>query len=111
VPIGSVFTGDSSGAREFWKPSPDNEEVRQHLLALLGRVEERPDSEYPLGIYADEIVVWQLGEFREMRALEQLRRITSFLPDSAETGPFGRTRESLVRLAREALDKIEGKSA
>lgn len=76
------------------------------MLALLGRVEERPDSEYPIGIYADDIVLWQLGEFREVRAVEQLQRIGSFQPDSAETGPFGRTRQGLVRLAQEALDKI-----
>ena len=106
IPIGPVFTGDSSGAREFWKPSPDDEEVRQHLLALLDPVAERPDSEYPIGIYADDIVVWQLGEFREERAVEQLQRIGSFQPDSAENGPFGRTRQGLVKLAQEALDKI-----
>jgi hypothetical protein len=107
TPIGPVFTGDSSGKREVWKPSPDTEEIRQHLLTLLGRIEERPNSEYPIGIYADELVVWQLGEFREARAVRLLRRIASFQPDSAEAGPWGRTREDLVRLAREALDKIE----
>ena len=107
IPIGPVFTGDSSGARQFWKPSPDTEEVRQHLLKLLGGMEEQPHSEYPIGVYADEVVVWQLGEFRESRAVDRLRQIASFQPDSTETGPFGRTREGLVRLAKEALDKIE----
>jgi len=48
----------------------------------------------------------QLGEFKESRAAEALRRFASFDPNSAEAGPFGRTRQSLVRLAREALDKI-----
>jgi len=70
-------------------------------------MDEQPDSEYPIGIYADDVVVWQLGEFREARAVERLRRVASFQPDSTEAGPFGRTRESLVRLAREALDKME----
>ena len=107
IPIGPVFTGDSSGAREFWKPSPDTEEVREHLLTLLEGIEVRPGSEYPIGLYADEVVVWQLGEFRETRAIDGLRRIALFQRDSVETGPFGRTREDLVRLAREALDKIE----
>ena len=111
IPIGPVFTGDSFGNREFWKPSPDAEEIRRHLLILLDQMEEQPDSEYPIGIYADDLVVWQLGEFREPRAVERLRRIASFQPDFTEAGPFGRTRQSLVRLAREALDKIERGSA
>ena len=105
--IGPAFTGDSSGARELWQPSPDTEEVRQHLLSLLGGMEQQPSSEYPLGIYTDDVVVWQLGEFREPGAIEGLRRVASFDPAAAESGPFGRTRQSLVQLAREALAKIE----
>ena len=110
IPIGPVFVGDCSGAREFWQPSPDTEEVRQHLLGLLTRMEQQPVSEYPIGVYSDEVVVWQLGEFREPRALEQLRRIVSFDPDATESGPFGRTRQGLVRLAREALTKIRNQA-
>jgi hypothetical protein len=108
IPIGPVFTGDSSGAREFWQPSPDTEEVRQHLLQLLPEMGQQPASEYPIGIYTDEVVVWQLGEFREPRAVDELRRIASFDPATGESGPFGRTRQGLVQLAREALAKIEG---
>jgi hypothetical protein len=74
IPIGPVFTGDS---RELWQPSPDTEEVRQHLLSLLAGMGQQPASEYPIGIYSDEVVVWQLGEFREPRAVEGLRRIAS----------------------------------
>lgn len=110
VPIGPVFTGDSTGARTLWKSSPDSEEIRRHLLDLLVEMEEQPGSEYPIGIYADEIVIWQLGEFREERASEQLRRIAAFAPDAEESGPFGRKREGLVSLARAALDKIEPSS-
>ena len=68
---------------------------------------EEPNSEYPLGIYSDEIVVWQLGEFREARAIEHLRRIASFDTVTTADGPFGRTRQDLVETAREALKKIE----
>jgi len=49
----------------------------------------------------------QLGEFREARAIERLRGVTGFAPDSAAAGPFARTRQTIVRLAQEALDKIE----
>jgi hypothetical protein len=107
IPIGPVYTGDSSGAREIWRGSPDTEGIRRHLLTLLDRMEEKPGSEYPIGNNSDELVVWQLGEFREARAVDRLRLIASFEASSTENGPFGRTREGLVRLAREALEKIE----
>jgi hypothetical protein len=81
------------------------------LLALLNQLQEQPGSEYPIGAYADEVVVWQLGEFKESRGADALRRVASFDPNSAEAGPFGRTRRGLVQLAREALRKIEHGSA
>ena len=108
IPIGPVFTGDSSGMREFWQSSPDTAEVRQHLLSLLAGMEHQPGFEYPIGIYTDEVVVWQLGELREPRAVEGLRHIASFESTAAESGPFGDIRPKLVSLAREALTKIEG---
>ena len=107
IPIGPVFTGDSSGARQIWQPSPNTEAVRLHLLALLGGMAEQPQTEYPIGLYLDDIVVWQLGEFRERRAVAHLRRIASFRPDAADAGPFGRTRAEIARLAQEALDKMD----
>jgi hypothetical protein len=108
IPIGPVFTGEQ---RELSEPSPDTEEIRQHLLALLRQIEEQPRSEYPIGLYTDDVVVWQLGEFKESRAAEALRRVASFDPNSVEAGPFGRTRQRLVQLAREALGRIERGSA
>ena len=57
------------------------------------------------------LVVWQLGELREQRAVQRLQRIASFQQDITEAGPFSRTRQNLVQLAQEALDKIEGDSA
>jgi hypothetical protein len=108
VPIGPVYTGDSSGARHVWQSSPDTEEIRQHLIFLLNAQDLQPASEYPIGVYADEVVVWQLREFREVRAIDGLRRIAEFDPLVRESGPFGRTRERLAELAREAIGKIEG---
>jgi hypothetical protein len=86
--------------------SPDTEEVRQHLLALLHAIEEMPKEEYPVGVYVDEMVVWQLGDFRERRALNELKRISRFSPE-ATAGRFKRTRRTLVAAAHEALAKIE----
>ena len=107
IPIGPVFTGDSSGSRVVWAPSPDTEEIRQHLLSLLAAQAPQPGSEYPIGAYADEVVIWQLGEFRDPRAINDLRRIADFDPAAAESGPFGRARQELVDLARKAIAKIE----
>jgi hypothetical protein len=107
IPIGPVLTADSSGARQIWKRSPDTEDVRQHLLALLGGMQEQPASKYPLGTYLHEIVIWQLGEFGEMRAVERLQRVASFDPASTEAGQFERSREGLVQVAGEALSKID----
>src|SRR5207253_5799327 len=53
IPIGPVFVGDDSGARTEGRPSPDNEEIRLHLLALLAEMKEEPSSEYPMGFYVD----------------------------------------------------------
>src|SRR5215510_11637965 len=43
IPIGPVFTGSD---RELWRDSPDTEEIREHLLALLAAMTERPLREY-----------------------------------------------------------------
>jgi hypothetical protein len=111
IPIGPVFVNDGGFPypRKQWQPSPDTEEVRLHLLALLGAIQEQPADEYPGGMYTDEMVVWQLGEFRERRAENDLRRIIAFDP-AASGGRFGRTRESLVAVANEALAKLGGEA-
>jgi hypothetical protein len=77
------------------------------LLELVAEIEEQPAPEYPIGIYRDEIVVWQLGAFRERRAIPQLQRIASFRPDMTTGEPFHRTRASLGKLARQALAAME----
>ena len=108
IPIGPVFiTADGfTNNRKQWQPSPDTEEVRQHLLELIHTISEQPIEEYPVGIYTDEMVVWQLGEFHERRAAGELRRIAAFSPQ-AFAGRFGRTRQSLVSAAVEALAKLD----
>lgn len=107
VPIGPVFVGEG---RELWQPSPDSEEIRQHLLELLKAIEEAPATEYPAGVYIDELVVWQVGEFRELRAEPDLLRIASFSPGASEP-KFGRTRATLVATAKGALAKLRGTAA
>jgi hypothetical protein len=105
IPIGPVFTmadGSRTAAfaevgRDLWRPSPDTELIRLHLLDLLSKMApERPTSEYP-GISVDEAIVWQLGELQERRAMDGLHRVATFEQ---------RTRCRLVELAHDALVKI-----
>jgi len=106
VPVGPIFVDTRDEGREIWKDCPDTEEVRMGLLKLLARIKEQPQEEYPIGIYRDEVVVWQLGEFREQRATPDLKRIAKFDSRASTGDPFRRSRASLVKAAEVALMKI-----
>jgi hypothetical protein len=109
IPIGPVFVDEGTG-RKMWHPSPDTQEVRDHLLDLVRGIEEHPagEIEHLAGVYIEsKLVVWQLGEFREERAIADLRRIAAFSPETRE-GSFKWLRVNLVVAAREALAKLDG---
>jgi len=111
VPMGPVWEGRSDNYREIHKLSPDAEEVRLGLLALLRQIEEELQPQYPAGASLDDTAIWQLGEFRETRAVDELRRIEGFSSTKGyKVGPFKEkmTRRGTVQLAREALEKMEG---
>ena len=84
IPIGPIFrfAGDySSNAREVWVESPDTEEIRLHLLELLDEFFTMVSQDrYPIGPGIGEVVIRQLGEFREERALVRLRWIGKEVP-------------------------------
>ena len=105
IPIGPIYVAPDGDEREPWKSSPDNEDVRDHLLKLLAEISEVTEEEYPIGSYTEDLVVWQLGEFREERAVPDLKRIIQF-DTQTETGRFCRRHETLVANAKEALTKI-----
>ena len=100
IPIGPVTRNVSGGMdndRTVWILSPDSEEVRSHLLELLQSFVEHPSTDgYPIGAELAEVVIWQLGEFRERRAVENIRWIADNLPD-----PWG-------HVARSALGRMSG---
>ena len=84
IPIGPVtrYAGDGmSNDREEWMQSPDSEEIRQHLLELLDDFMNIARDRYPIGMGLGEVVIRQLGEFREMRAERRIRWISENLPN------------------------------
>jgi len=109
IAIGPAYVSDEAVIhtyrRKVWQPSPDTEEIRMHLLDLLTKIPELPEKEYSI-MYADELVVWQLGEFREIRAIPELRRIAAF---SSEVR--GRGRAAIITIAEKALAQIEGRTS
>ena len=110
IPIGPIWIDPSDQGREIWRQSPDTEEVRTRLLDLLAGIQEPPKVEYPIGPYRDEVIVWQVGEWREQRAIRDLERIAHFDPRASTGKPLCRSRDSLVKIAEGALRKIRGES-
>lgn len=88
-------TGTGAPARVIWKRSPDTDEIRQHLLKLLADLEREAtkDKYFPTPSMA-ATVIWQLGEFRESRAVPGLKRIIE------------RNKERIVDDAKRAMAEI-----
>ena len=101
IPIGPItrYAGDGgSNEREVWAPCPDSEEIRLHLLELLANFFEHVSKDrYPIGESLIQVIIWQLGEFKEQRAVNHLQWISENYPD-----PW-------ARHARAALAQIRGK--
>ena len=98
IPIGPIYAGLGGYPyqREVWRQSPDTEEVRQHLLELLNGFPESTSHDwYPVSPGLIDVIIWQLGEFREPLAVPQLQWI-------AENGS-----DTLRGLARRALEGIQ----
>ena len=85
IPIGPIMrnVGDGSNDRDEWIPSPDSEEIRQHLLELLdGFFQHVAESRYPIGPDLGEVVLRQLGEFGEKRAEKHIQGISESCPNT-----------------------------
>lgn len=85
IPIGPItrYAGDGmSNDRKVWILSPDTEEIRLHLLNLLSEFFTHVSKDrYPIGPGIGEVIIWQLGEFREKRAEGPIRRISENFPN------------------------------
>ena len=80
-PIGPIYMGDSNGNRGVWVPSPDTEGIRLNLLHVLENLElvAARDS-YPIGMNIGSVVMQQLVQFREQRAVPILQRLSERWP-------------------------------
>ena len=101
IPVGPILGAEVAGLGAYvrvpLKPSPDTEEIRRHLLDLLDEPEERDEHlVFPILPTVMGTVIWQLGQFRERRVIEPLRRM--------EKGLEGRQAE----FVRAAIEWIEG---
>lgn len=86
IPIGPI-TRPRGGynpayVREAWILSPDTEEIRTHLLHLLSDFFTHVSrDQIPIGPGIGEVIVWQLGEFREKRAEDHIKWISENYPN------------------------------
>ncbi len=115
IPIGPIYL-DSGGypyQRKVWMDSEDSEQVRAKLLHLLQSIQEKPRPEYPSSPKFDEVVILQLGLFKEKRAAQDLRRVLTFDPLAAPAGenPSHQSRIATIARAVEALAQIVGDEA
>lgn len=107
IPVGPLLRAEAgpgfSYARVPWKPSPDSEEIRLHLLDLLERAEDvfaqdfHPAFGESVRLQPDYVgvVIWQLKEFGERRAVPGIERVRANIPE-------------LEGIAREAIEAING---
>ncbi len=109
IPVGPLLKAEAGPGYAFdrvpWKPSPDSEEIRLHLLDLLSRAEEvfakdfHPAFGQSVRFQPDYIgvVIWQLGEFGERRAVPGIERVRAGIPE-------------LAGIAGEAIESIREKN-
>lgn len=75
IPIGPVYV-HRAGEREEWQPSPDTEEIRQHLLDIVRLPEEHADEGYHFYAHpAHFAAIEQLLEWRDKRLIPALEEI------------------------------------
>ena len=99
IPIGPVYVGDSFGVRELWKPSPDSEEIRQHLLDIVRAPEEHTDG-YPFFSSPPHIkAIEQLVEFGDPRLVEALE-------DLAQRDEVEAARANILELIKTVREKL-----
>ena len=104
APIGPVYvhrTVVDGGGREKWQPSPDTEEIRQHLLDIVHLPREHVDEGYHFYTFpAHAAAITQLLEWRDERLVPALEEIARH-PESERVRA---DIEETIRLVRERLE-------
>ena len=99
IPIGPVFVHNGAGGREFWQPSPDTVEVRQHLLDIVRAPEEHTDK-YPFFSTPPHLLaIEQLVEFGDQRLIEALE-------DLAQRDEVKEARSDILELIEAVREKL-----
>lgn len=101
IPIGPVYVHEIKGdRRKEWRPSPDTEEVRQHLLDIVRLPEEQFDEGYHFYTHPAHVAaIWQLLEWRDTRLISVLEEIAQ----RPEVQDFRADIEKTISLVRERL--------
>lgn len=110
LPIGPVFVSDVADPNDA-RESPDTPAIRDKLLELLNMIPETPARQYRSNMPSfDDVIIIQLGMFRERRAIPGLQRILAFNLDAIapELRPY---REYTVAMARVSLEKLGASEA
>lgn len=96
------------GDRWLWQESPDTAEVREILLRLLEEFTADPWEEPPFpGPPLMGIVIWQLVEFNEARAIPHLEALVGREARRTERfGPYAWRFEHFAPQARRAIEKL-----
>ena len=104
IPIGPVYVNRMDGGsyqREEWEPSPDSEEIRQHLLDIVRLPEEHmPPTFGTLFVQLAHMeAIWQLVTFRDERVVTALEELSQ----RPEMGVSLAWIEETIRHVRERL--------
>ncbi len=101
IPIGPVYVGDADGVRKLWQPSPDTEEIRQHLLDIVRTPAEHTDG-YPFFSSPPHMMaIQQLVDFDDPR-------VVNALEDLAQQSEMKEVRSDildLIKTVRQELDR------
>ena len=106
IPIGPVYvhrtTGPlGDGVRKKWQPSPDTEEIRQHLLDIVRLPDEHADEGYHFYTHpAHAAAILQLLEWRDERLIAALEEIAR----RPEVETVRADIEETIRLVRKRLE-------
>jgi hypothetical protein len=108
MPIGPIYQDDALGNRKVWFPLEDTPENRLFHLECLRNIGNIPMAEHPLGKTIFEIIMNQVIEWRESRAIPYLRRIAGLPTQRDNLDKKPALHENVaIEVATRALEKLE----